>query len=187
MTSPKKRLSNRRNAQLSTGPKTTLGKRAASSNAFRHGFSVSMPKSILSPLVKKIADLLVDDVPDDTQAKDLAEKIIEYERNMEAFRQSEDDLLNRADPLPLHAPDKYGGRREMDAAMALVRNHVFPMLGPLPPEGRSTYKERLDYIKSAKSIYKQHIVQIKDQVDSHNNRYLRRARNQLIKALRRVV
>lgn len=39
MTSEAKRLANRRNAERSTGPRTTVGKRRVSQNALRHGFS----------------------------------------------------------------------------------------------------------------------------------------------------
>lgn len=58
MTSQAKIDANRRNARLSTGPKTTDGRRRSSQNARKHGLSIAEPFSeqTLSELVEFICD-----------------------------------------------------------------------------------------------------------------------------------
>jgi len=44
MASERQILANRRNAQKSTGPKTALGKKRSSKNAYNHGLSLPIPR-----------------------------------------------------------------------------------------------------------------------------------------------
>ena len=86
LVSPKKRAANRRNALKSTGPKSGPGRRVSAQNATRHGLSVPLPQHLIDPLQAELAQLITSDgIPLET-ARDLAQKIIDYERNMAYLR-----------------------------------------------------------------------------------------------------
>jgi hypothetical protein len=69
---------NRANAKLSTGPKTTAGKRRSSGNAFRHGLSGPLPDGVETEVtIHSVARAVLDDadaalVDADEQAQALA-------------------------------------------------------------------------------------------------------------------
>ena len=86
MTSPRKRLANKANASKSTGPKTADGMRAASLNATTHGLSVATDPDSLDPTAERVASLIASGGIDQAMARDLAAKIIDYERCMEHQR-----------------------------------------------------------------------------------------------------
>jgi len=79
--SPEKRAANRRNALKSTGPRTELGKKLAAQNSTRHGLSVP-PGPGAAPLINELTAVLEGEGISQAQAKDLALKIMEYERNL---------------------------------------------------------------------------------------------------------
>jgi hypothetical protein len=81
MTSAKQRRANRLNAQKSTGPKSGAGKSVISNNAFRHGLSVAIPHDSAS-VVDEISNLIMQDNIDRHSAINIAEKILDYERNL---------------------------------------------------------------------------------------------------------
>ena len=54
MATPAQIAANRRNARMSTGPKTGQGKRASSRNAIRHGIYAEIPEAELRPIVEAI-------------------------------------------------------------------------------------------------------------------------------------
>src|SRR4051812_21749081 len=59
MTSTRKREANRQNAQRSTGPTSSAGKRRASQNAFRHGLgALEAIGGVDNPEVRTIVDAL---------------------------------------------------------------------------------------------------------------------------------
>ena len=86
MTSPRKRLANRANASKSTGPKTAAGMRTASLNATTHGLSVATDPDSLDPTAERVAALIASGGIDQALARDLAAKIVDYERCMEHQR-----------------------------------------------------------------------------------------------------
>jgi hypothetical protein len=56
MTSPKKIAANRRNAQKSTGPRSTDGKARSRGNAYQHGLSIPLhANSTLNPELEQLA------------------------------------------------------------------------------------------------------------------------------------
>jgi len=86
MTSLRKRQANRVNALKSTGPKTAPGRRAASRNATTHGLSVATDPASLDPTAAAVAALLSVGGVDQAVARDLAAKIVDYERCMDHQR-----------------------------------------------------------------------------------------------------
>ena len=85
--SPQKRQANRRNALMSTGPRSRRGKQSASLNALRHGLSGGADLRLNDPDVSAIASLIQLDDVDPQQATELAIKIIDYEKNLVYQRQ----------------------------------------------------------------------------------------------------
>lgn len=81
-TSLKKRQANRRNALRSTGPKSAEGRQRSSNNSLGHGLSVPVVFDFNDPLVESIIQLVAQEGLDHHIAKDLALKIVEYERNL---------------------------------------------------------------------------------------------------------
>jgi hypothetical protein len=82
MTSPRKRQANRVNALKSTGPKSPAGMRTASLNATSHGLSVATDPEFLDPAAESVALLIASDGIAPALARELAAKVIDYERNM---------------------------------------------------------------------------------------------------------
>lgn len=151
MASLKQLRANQANAQLATGPKTLTGKHKASQNAVRHRLSVPLADAVMAPLQAKVASALIASSLATGSADALAEKIIEFERNMALFRQVEGQKL--AGQPATHYPVTPIPEVYLTNAF-LVKNHA------------------------KRKLQQEHIARI------DFDRYLRRARNQLIKGLR---
>jgi hypothetical protein len=81
MTSPKQKAANRLNAIKSTGPRTAEGTRQASLNAVKHRLSLPVSEQLYGKEIATVAALVRDECTSDHQAKELAKRIIDYERN----------------------------------------------------------------------------------------------------------
>jgi len=75
--SSRQRAANRRNARLSTGPKTESGRARVSQNALRHG--LSRPVAPNEPNVRAVAEALASELGTHA-ADDLARVIVQFER-----------------------------------------------------------------------------------------------------------
>jgi hypothetical protein len=107
MTSPRKRLANKANASKSTGPKTAAGMRTASLNATTHGLSVATDPDALDPTAERVASLIASGGIDQAMARDMAAKIIDYERCMEHQRA----LLAQVSTPPM-SQEQHGQRHQ---------------------------------------------------------------------------
>lgn len=174
MSSPRRWAANRRNARASTGPKSTAGKRAASQNAVRHRLSVPLPASLLDPLRDEVAGLLLVSALPREQVDDLAEKIIEFERNMAVFRRAEAEWLGK--------PGQ--GTASLEDGMP-----------PEPPQRAAPAGQTRRMWRGAKEFQAlQRSLQALARLEARRQRdtvialarYLRRARQQLLKALRNI-
>jgi hypothetical protein len=177
----KRQLANRSNAQRSTGPKSEGGKRIASQNAVRHRLSVPLSAAVLTPLREEVASLLIESGIPSENVDDLAEKIIEFERNMAVFRQIEGNRL--AGQQEGHPAD-VGGFPERSAQ----KNIAFASLAETKWGESDKMMHRLEYKalqQAAKFLLKQDGKRNR-QTAIDLDRYLRRAGNQLIKALCRA-
>ena len=83
MTSPKQKAANRLNAAKSTGPKSKEGIRTASLNAVKHRLSLPVSEQLYGKEIATVAALVRDECTSDHQAKELAKRIIDYERNVQ--------------------------------------------------------------------------------------------------------
>ena len=81
MISPKQKAANRLNAIKSTGPRTQEGIRSASLNAVKHRLSLPVSEHYFGQEITAVAALVREDCINDNQARELAKRIIDYERN----------------------------------------------------------------------------------------------------------
>jgi hypothetical protein len=103
MTSKRKVIANRRNAQRSTGPKSATGKERASRNALQHGLAVAVDDDpTVAADVARLAKLIAGDRPDpDRLAK--ARKIAQAETDLLRVRTVR-TLLRGAKAAPAATP-----------------------------------------------------------------------------------
>ena len=114
MASERQIAANRANARKSSGPRSSAGKSRASSNAYRHGLSLSFgPNAPLAPqletLARKIAGNAVDAI-----TLERAREIAQAEFDLARVRRAKVALIESAracvaadrPPMPPHDPDR---------------------------------------------------------------------------------
>jgi hypothetical protein len=84
MLSRPKVLANRLNAQLSTGPKTSRGKRVSSKNSIKHGLNVKVDFES-SDTYASLKSLLVKQGCSSFEAADITTSLLNYRRVMDAY------------------------------------------------------------------------------------------------------
>ena len=84
MLSRPKVLANRLNAQLSTGPKTSRGKRVSSKNSIKHGLNVKVDFES-SDTYASLKSLLVKQGCSPFEVADIATSLLNYRRVMDAY------------------------------------------------------------------------------------------------------
>ncbi len=188
MTSAKQRAANHANGLRLQAGRKKEGLRPASLNAMKHGLSLPVDEVGFGKEIFQIAELIRDECIDLSQAKELAKRIIDFERN-EAFLRDHNDAhldaqmkawflgphcakLNRL--LRLHRDKK-----KVDVAFTTSN---------LKPKGQ----ERTDEVKFIEDFMKlqansflskfRHSKRLKDSAV----RYQKRSLNQLIKAVNRI-
>jgi hypothetical protein len=81
MTSAKQNAANRANALKSTGPQTAKGLRKSSLNAIKHSLSLPVSELNFPDEIAHISCLIRPECESDEQSRELAKRIIDYERN----------------------------------------------------------------------------------------------------------
>lgn len=84
MLSNPKALANRLNSQLSTGPKTSRGKRVSSKNSIKHGLNVEVDFEF-SEAYTSLRSLLTEEGYSPFEAADIATSLLNYRRVMDAY------------------------------------------------------------------------------------------------------
>jgi hypothetical protein len=182
MTSIAQRRANRRNALKSTGPKTKKGKRRTSLNAVSHGLSALTDPAWREGKLSAIKVALKGEGFDDTDLGRIAETILEFERNITHQREifatrhadvgegsgesvvleNETALSDEIDEM-LMIDERHGGPDEDQRAWLIEAQ---------------TFMRRQQRLKEARAR--------RDAVEEivRADRYMRRAANQLVKALK---
>ena len=182
MNSIAQRRANRRNALKSTGPKTKTGKRRASLNAVSHGLSAPADPAWREGKVSAIEGALQGERLPDADVRRVAEAIFEFERNIAhqreifAGRHKEDNAeAGDSDPLEAEAalPD------EIDEMLMIDERHGGPdedeRAWLIEAQTFMRRRQRLNHARAKRNAVEE-IVRA--------DRYMRRAANQLVKALK---
>ena len=171
-----KRSANRRNALRSTGPKTALGRKTSARNATRHGLSVPLPPHISDPLQQELTLLIQHDGIDADTSGDLAQKIIDYERNMSFLRHVFEDYMG-VDQGSEKNKNIGIAKWQDELEIRLADIHAKHLRG-MPWESENMERLTTQMNKIITKTKKDEVVR--------SQRYVKRASNQLIKALRRL-
>lgn len=174
--SPKKRSANRRNGLKSTGPQTAQGKKSSALNALHHGLSVPLPPHLIDPLQQELSQLIEQDGFTVDSARELAQKIIDYERNLAFLRHAfEDDMIVGAGVEKDY--DHGIGKWQQDFRKRFVDIHTKFLKG-MPWE--------IGNVVRLATQMNQIIATTKRSEMIRSRRYFKRSSNQLIKAVRRL-
>jgi hypothetical protein len=182
MSSIAQRRANRRNALKSTGPKTKTGKFRASLNAVSHGLSAPADSAWRKGKVSAIEGALSGEGIRDAALRRIAETIFEFERNIAHQREifatrhaGNDEGADESSQLEADAalPD------EVDEMLMIDERHG----GPGDDE-RAWLIEAQTFMRRQRRL--QHARAKRDAVEEivRAERYMRRAANQLVKALK---
>ena len=188
MTSPKQKAANRLNAIKSTGPRTTEGIRSASLNAVKHRLSLPVSEQLYGKEIAEVAALVRDECTSDHQAKELAKRIIDYERNEQFlldFNTDEEDAELKA---WMHCAPRF----ELVQLVKVHENKMRAWCTFTTSNKKPKGKERVEEIKFLKGFMRlQDTVLIGKITGAKKNhaaaiRYQKRAINQLVKAFNQI-
>jgi len=188
MTSPKQKAANRLNAIKSTGPRTLEGTRKASLNAVKHRLSLPVSEQIYGKEIADVASLVRDECISDHQAKELAKRIIDYERNEQFLL----DFNTDEEDAELNAWMHCAPRFELIQLVKVHENKMRAWVTFTTSNKKPKGKERIQEISFLKGF-----MHLQDKVLLGNIsraqktqgaaiRYQKRAINQLIKAVYHV-
>jgi len=174
-----KSQSNRLNAQRSTGPKSTLGKHLASRNALRHGLSTPLDPQNPDPTFQSLVALLeAEDIPPPT-AQQLAARILDYERNLAHERTL---LIEQEAPPAFDEDDLHRTFPEID----MLKEHLDEARRARDKVSSRELRQALWLIGAMQRHFQQSRTRNLARERRNAPRYLKRASNQLIKALRQL-
>ena len=190
--SANQRAANRANSLKSTGPKSEEGKFRAKLNSSKHGLSLPVDERVFADQIKRITESIREECITDTQAQELARRIVDFERN-EAFLQdfNEDELHDEITAWGLD-PKRLTLAR---LANSLRAKQPVSITFTLPQKDRPVTlkgKERTEELKFIEDFLKiqdrSMLGRVKRAKDSQLSalRYQKRAINQLVKGIRMV-
>lgn len=188
MTSPKQRAANKANALKSTGPKSDKGKRRASVNAIKHALSLPIDERAFEAEIRAVVALIRDDCDSDTQATELARRIIDYERN-EAFliKQSEVDVNAEIKDWAMdpHRFALYGPVQQHENKERVPVTFTTPNKRPKGKERTEEIKFIEDFLKQQDKVTLGRARDLQTKL-TNSQRYQKRAINQLVKGVRAI-
>jgi hypothetical protein len=114
VTTERKRAANRRNARLSTGPRTAAGKARVKQNALRHGLNVAVADDpLLTEEVERIARAICDGAPragagaPPAELAYLARRVAEAQVDLMRVRRARHAMMTRALDNPRYRSPRY--------------------------------------------------------------------------------
>jgi hypothetical protein len=137
MATPRQIAANRRNAQKSTGPRSSSGKRRVSGNARRHGLSAAAP---IGPEQAEQIEQLAQEFAGAHQnliALEYARAAARAEFQLARVRQVKQELLQRIKTFGAFSPPE-GPRLRIRAAMGVVNAYLITGTFPTPPDHESS-------------------------------------------------
>lgn len=179
MTSPRKAQANRANALRSTGPRSAVGRKISAANSKKHGLSVAMPPDLLGPKVQSVAALIGQDGIDEHTARDLASRIVDYERNLAHERQTFADSVDMPE-----SSAEVSSEDVQRAGLEHESNLINEAL--LMPGDAKVDRELLRLHGQIKRFIARTKVKFAKQHALTFERYYRRSANQLLKSLKAV-
>ncbi len=193
MTSPRQRAANRANARKSTGPRSAQGRQRASLNSTKHGLARPIDASPWGEHAPAIEALLCADGYSETEAQDIARKILDYERNLDFQRTRHLDLTggNASDQGRAADDESLDALLDGDLGPLIVDLWVAQMLERSSASKEPVFDKKLD-LEIAKFFRK--IVEERLRIARNEeleklrsaDRHLRRSALQLAKAIRVV-
>ena len=188
MTSPKQKAANRLNAIKSSGPRTQEGTRKASLNAVKHRLSLPVSELNFSQEIADVAALVRDECTSDYQAKELAKRIIDYERNEHFLLDFNTDEADAELKAWMHCAPRF-------ELVQLVKVHENKMrawctftTSNKKPKGKERLQE-INFLEGFLRIQDKVLIDKITQAKKSQSaalRYQKRAINQLIKAVYHV-
>lgn len=180
MTSLKQRAANRRNAQRSTGPKSDSGRGRSAVNALKHGLTSPIEATVWGSKVSELEPILRSEGLNLAEARELARRLVEFERNVDYQRQRFLEAKS-GEPRKQIIPESAKMDIELAGQIALLRGskqtQQIGMDRPLAREMQKFFEQVANrQIKQANRDVAREL--------KNADRYLRRAANQLIKQLK---
>jgi hypothetical protein len=183
---------NRANAKRSSGPRSDRGKRAAALNAIKHGLSMPLssalgqPDGQNHPALQTIAELIAPDCTSPETARHIAWTILEFERNETAQREFFMSCCAQPQGLPAGAQLVEAVRQrypEYDMLQDAMDEEL--LLNAMPDRRRVAKGMKIMQNMQLEFIQAHQQEQTKVwKCWKASQRYLKRAANQLAKALR---
>ena len=188
MASTKQRAANRANALKSTGPRTSEGKRSASINALQHGLSLPVDERLFAKEIDAVYRLVRPECSSDAQAREIAKRIIDFERNEffllqptveEAKQEVEKWGLDASRLALIHLSQAHRNKQPVGFTFT-TPNHS--------PKGKERTKE-ISFLEGALRLFDQVAlgkVRAAERQKISSERYQKRAINQLVKGIHAV-
>ena len=183
---------NRANAKRSSGPRSDRGKRAVALNAIKHGLSMPLASALGQsdgqdhPALQAIAELIAPECTNQETARRIASTILEFERNEIAQREFFMSCCVQPQGLPAGAQLVEAVRQRYPEYDMLQDAMDEELLLNARPDRRWIAKG----MKIMQNL-KQEFIQARQQEQTEavkrwksSLRYMKRAANQLVKALR---
>ncbi len=190
--SPKQRAANRANAMRSTGPRSEEGKFHAKLNATKHGLSLPVDERVFADLIQEISKLIRDDCETDSQAHELAKRIIDFERNEKFLSDYDEKKVNDQikawgfDTHRLALAQIAQAHRNKQAVSTTFTLHQKSHPVKLKGKGRT---DEIKFIDDFLRIQDRAVLgRMRSAKNDHASaeRYQKRAINQLVKGIRTV-
>lgn len=183
---------NRANAKRSSGPSSERGKRAVALNAIKHGLSMPLASALGQsdgqdhPALQAIADLIVPECSSPEAARRIASTILEFERNETAQREFFISCCVEPQALPAGAELVEAVRQrypEYDMLQELMDEELLLNARPdrrwIAKGMKIMQNLQLEFIQACQRERGEALKRWRS-----SQRYLKRAANQLAKALR---
>jgi len=185
MTSPKQKAANRLNAIKSTGPRTQEGIRSASLNAVKHRLSLPVTEQFFGEEITAVTELVRADCVSDHQAKELAKRIIDFERNEQFLRDFNTDEAEAELKAWMFCAPRFELIQLAKAHENKQKAWITFTTSNKKPKGKARIEE-MKFIEGFMRIQDKTLVgNIKREKNKQSAviRYQKRATNQLVKAV----